>query len=250
MYDIEKLEKEWAAYNKKKKRPFYIFSIFIILSVASVFTLYFNDFLNGKVKDIFNSVTKEQMSHATTEHVASNESNQSVPEDKSETATSDTVKETVKVSKAPQIIIEEKPKPYDSAMKEPVLEEVESLDKEKRPNLFSHQEETSSKKMHLDILETSSVTAYKDVERRFYQTHDTDDSLFLAKSYFNRGEYKKAEYWALQTNKVDSSIEESWLLFAHAKAKLGQKNDAIKVLKSYIGKSNSLEARRLLEKIK
>ncbi|MBD3791755.1 MAG: CDC27 family protein [Campylobacterales bacterium] len=104
--------------------------------------------------------------------------------------------------------------------------------------------------MHLDILETSSVTAYKDVESRFYQTHDTDDSLFLAKSYFNRGEYKKAEYWALQTNKVDNTIEESWLLFAHAKAKLGQKQDAIKVLKSYIAKTNSIEAKRLLEQIK
>ncbi|UFH58604.1 CDC27 family protein [Sulfurovum mangrovi] len=250
MYDIEKLEKEWVAYNKKKKRPFYIFSVFIILCVASVLTLYFNDFLNGKVKDIFNSVTKEKMTHAPTEHVASIESNQSVTEEKSQTATPERVKQTLKVSKAPQIIIEEKPKPYDSAMKEPVLEEVESLDNVKKADLSSPQDESSSKKMHLDILETSSVTAYKDVERRFYQTHDADDSLFLAKSYFNRGEYKKAEYWALQTNKVDSSIEESWLLFAHAKAKLGQKNDAIKVLNSYIGKSNSLEARRLLEKIK
>ncbi|MFT7879833.1 MAG: CDC27 family protein [Sulfurimonas sp.] len=249
MYDIEKLEKDWVAYNKKKKRPFYIFSFFIILSVSLVLTVYFNDFLNGKLKGLFNSVTKDEVK-SITKVAPLKETNNSVLKKESSIAIDEFPEKPVKVAKSPQIIIEEKPKPYDIAIKEPVLEEVESLNKREKPTQSSQKKDSSSKKIHLDILETSSVTAYKDVERRFYQTHDTDDSLFLAKSYFNRGEYKKAEYWALQTNKVDNTIEESWLLFAHSKAKMGQKKDAIKVLKSYIGKSNSLEARRLLEKIK
>lgn len=249
MYDIENLEKDWAVYNKKKKRPFYIFSILIILCVSLVSTVYFNDSLSGKVKSVFNGMMHEQV-NATANHEPLKESNSTVLKEAPHISTVEAPKKTLKVDRPPQIIIEEMPRPYDSAMKEPVLEEVESLNKTENPNLLSHKVDSSSKKIHLDILETSSVTAYKDVERRFYQTHDTDDSLFLAKSYFNRGEYKKAEYWALQTNKVDNSIEESWLLFAHAKAKMGQKQDAIKVLRSYIGKSNSLEARRLLEKIK
>ena len=249
MYDIQKLEEDWAVYNKKKKRPIYIFSILIILFISLLSTVYFNDFLNAKLKNIFNTITKQQVNNIA-KYTPSKESNSSALKKESDRTLEEASKKPVKIAKSPEIIIEVKPKPYDSAMKEPVLEEVESLNKTKQPNLFSDKEDTPSKKIHLDILETSSVTAYKDVESRFYQTHDTDDSLFLAKSYFNRGEYKKAEYWALQTNKLDNTIEESWLIFAHAKAKMGERNDAIKVLQSYIGKSNSLEARRLLEKIK
>ena len=105
-------------------------------------------------------------------------------------------------------------------------------------------------KMHLNIIETTSLSAYKDVAKRFNQSHDTDDSLFLAKSYYRKGNYKKAEYWALQTNKVNENIEESWLIFAKSKVKLGRKNEAIRILTVYIKKSNSVEAKSLLDKIK
>jgi len=36
-----------------------------------------------------------------------------------------------------------------------------------------------------------------------------DDSLFLASNYYKKGAYKKAVYWALQTNKIDKNIEET-----------------------------------------
>ena len=104
--------------------------------------------------------------------------------------------------------------------------------------------------MHLNIVETSSVSAYKDVAKRFKQTHDTDDSLFLARSYYRKGNYKKAEYWSLQTNKINRNIEESWLIFAKSKVKLGRKNEAIDILTKYIKKSNSAEGKSLLNKIK
>lgn len=240
MYDIQKLEEEWSIYNRKRKRPLFITLFLLIVLGATVTTVYLNDSLRDKFKDIFDNNSKIIVSKDV----------QSVPSQEANISLQNEPEKPVQIIKAPKIIIEKEPNPYDRASNEPVLEDVESLARTEDINTFSQEDKTSSKKMHLDILETSSITAYKDVESRFYQTHDTDDSLFLAKSYFNRGEYKKAEYWALQTNKVDNSIEESWLLFAQAKAKLGQKEDAIKVLKSYINKSNSLEARRLLEKIK
>jgi len=240
MYDIEKLEKQWSNYNKKRKRPLYLALFLSILGVALAAGIYLNDTMRGHFANLFQ---KDSTVLASVEHanLPPKESNVSV--------VNEPVKREVKV-KTPQVVIEVEPKPYDVASEEPVLEPVESLAVTQESDGVSQKPETEHKKMHLDILETSSVTAYKDVESRFYQTHDTDDSLFLAKSYFNRGEYKKAEYWALQTNKVDNTIEESWLLFAHAKAKLGQKQDAIKVLKSYIAKTNSIEAKRLLEQIK
>jgi len=106
------------------------------------------------------------------------------------------------------------------------------------------------KKMHLNIVESSSVSAYKDVERRFYQSHDTDDSLFLAKSYFRKGNYNKSEFWALQTNKVNSNIEESWLIFAKSKVELGRTNEAIRILTNYVKRSHSSAANNLLNALK
>ncbi|MDM5271016.1 CDC27 family protein [Sulfurovum sp. zt1-1] len=250
MYDIDKLEKEWSVYNKKRKRPFYISLIFFALFVISISFVYFNESLNNKVKEMFNTMPKIQIS-SETNNVPSSESNISIVKEQEKLEKLEKTVSPVMITKtAPEIIVSEEPKPYDRASNEPVLEDVESLNNTNKANIFSQEEEASSKKMHLDILETSSVTAYKDVEQRFYQTHDTDDSLFLARSYFNRGEYKKAEYWALQTNKIDDTLEESWLLFAESKAKLGQRQDAIKVLQSYIRRSNSLQAKRLLEQIK
>jgi hypothetical protein len=76
--------------------------------------------------------------------------------------------------------------------------------------------EKPRKKMHLDIIQTTSAGAYKDVANRFKDTSDTDDSLFLARTYFDKGNNKKAIYWALQTNKINPNIEESWLIFASA----------------------------------
>jgi len=240
MYEIEQLEKQWSSYNKKRKRPLFIALFLCVVVVAMAVAVSLNDRLRHTLKQMFNDDLHVQVS-LVENHLAQEEENVSMNK-KDE--------KPVKIAEVPKMVIEMKPNPYDIASKEPVLEAVESLSAPEKTDSSLPIEGAADKKIHLDILETSSVTAYKDVESRFYQTHDIDDALFLAKSYFNRGEYKKAEYWALQTNKVDSNIEESWLLFAYAKAKLGQKQEAIKVLNAYIAKTNSIEAKRLLEQIK
>ena len=110
--------------------------------------------------------------------------------------------------------------------------------------------EKPRKKMHLEITEMSGERAYKDVKNRFSMAPDPDDSLFLARNYYKEGKYSKAAYWALQTNKLNGDIEESWLIFAKSKSKTGHKNEAIRVLSQYVAKSNSTEARKLLYKLK
>ena len=107
----------------------------------------------------------------------------------------------------------------------------------------------SKKKIHIEVTEISS-SSYKAVEERFADAPDSDDSLFLARGYYKRKNYRKAAYWALQTNKLDGGIEESWLIFARAKAKTGQKNEALRVLSEYVKKSNSSEAIKLLNTLK
>ena len=93
------------------------------------------------------------------------------------------------------------------------------------------------------------MTAYEDVEKRFAQSNDIDDALFLARSYYKKENYKKSESWAYEVNKLDSNLEEGLLIFIKSKVKLGRKNDALSILSNYLKKTNSIEAKNLLYKI-
>ena len=222
MYDIKPLEEEWKKYKKKKRKPWFIFvfSIFLILLVSLTF-------LNYKEIDFLKFYDKNKVELVT---------------NSSTTLLIDKALTTLEIKKSK--VAEIKPitvTSYENGSMEvvedlPISEDVEIIKKPRN-------------KIHINIIKTTSVSAYKDVEKRFTLSHDTDDSLFLAKSYYRKGNYKKAEYWALQTNKVNGNIEESWLIFAKSKVKLGHKNEAIRILTTYIKRSNSVEAKSLLYKI-
>jgi hypothetical protein len=218
MYDIKALEDEWKQYKKKKRRPLYLGALALLIVVgAGVFFL------------------GSQKYHFTLPKVGSFFSKEDLVEKDNDFLFDAPLKEVIEVQKVQ--------KPVEVKQEMPREEEVvETLPLGAIPQ--------EKKKIALNIVETSSVKAYTDVARRFKKLHDPDDSLFLAKSYYKKRAYKKAEYWALQTNSVNSNIEESWLIFAKAKAKRGRKKEAMRILKAYIKRSNSLEAKKLLRKIK
>jgi len=239
MYDIKPLEEEWKKYKKKKRRPWFvlIFSIFLILLISLTF-------LNYKEIDFIKFYDKSKVEIVT---------------NKSTTLLIDKALTTLEIKKSkaskvqqiteiePMVVTSNENGSIEIVEDLPISEDTEMI---KEPGIKIKTEEKPRKKMYLNIIETTSVSAYKDVAERFHQSHDTDDSLFLAKSYYRKGNYKKAEYWALQTNKVNENIEESWLIFVESKVKLGRKNEAINVLTAYIKRSNSAEAKSLLYKIK
>ncbi len=239
MYDIRPLEEEWKKYNKKKRRPWYALLFFILIILLLSLT-----FLNYKEIDFLEFYDKSKSETTINE---------------STTLLIDKALTTLETKRlnVSEVLQTTETKPMEVTSNEngsiEIIDELpisEDLKTVKKSKLNIEVEEKPRKKMHLDIIETSSVSAYKDVAKRFAQSHDTDDSLFLAKSYYRKGNYKKAEYWALQTNKVNDTIEESWLIFAKSKVKQGQKNEAISILTTYIKKSNSLQAKNLLYKIK
>ncbi len=235
MYDIKPLEEEWKKYRNKKLRPWYISSIVLILLI--VFIVLF--WSNGNAERILNfiahsfSILKQEENKAQlpNEH----EVKSSVLVDAALMRLE--IKEPVK-----KIIEEESEKPSDILVDVPILEEGEEVVEQEVPLV--------RQKIHLDIVETTGPTAYADVEKRFLQTRDIDDALFLANSYYNKGNYKKAEYWSMQANKLDGETEESLLIFVKSKIKLGYKNEGISILTSYVERSNSEEAKKLLHQIK
>jgi len=240
MYDIKLLEEEWKKYRKKKRKPWFVFlfSVFFLFLVSVGLLNYKeSDFFQYKFTLNDNNRSKTVIKTSTVLLPLLDKALTTLETKKAETAEPEPVT-VISHENGSDEIIEDMPIEEDATITEDQSEIIE--ENRERPH----------KKIHLDIIETTSVSAYKDVAKRFHESHDTDDSLFLAKSYYNRRNYKKAEYWALQTNKVNGNIEESWLIFAKAKVKLGRRNEAMRILKAYIRKSNSEQAERLLHKIK
>ena len=89
----------------------------------------------------------------------------------------------------------------------------------------------------------------ENIIRRFKKEKDPYDSLFLASTYYANGDYAKAHDWAVETNKI-ANIDESWMVLARAKYKLGEKEEAIELLRAFLKTQDSKKAAELLEKIK
>jgi hypothetical protein len=103
-------------------------------------------------------------------------------------------------------------------------------------------------KSHVSIT-PQDANDLQDVIKRFASNKNPALSLFLARRYYEMGDYQHAYDYALQTNELDNGIEASWLIFAKSLVKLDQKEQAIKVLTSYFNHSKSLRAKGLLEEI-
>ncbi|MDA3947149.1 MAG: hypothetical protein PF439_10780 [Helicobacteraceae bacterium] len=88
------------------------------------------------------------------------------------------------------------------------------------------------------------------VIRRFNNQANPALSLFIAKNYYDLGNYQESYNYALATNKLNPNIEDSILIFSRSLVKLGQKEKAIDTLESYIKKSGSYKAKMLLSEIK
>ncbi len=112
--------------------------------------------------------------------------------------------------------------------------------------------ESDSGTKHVDIRVSTRKThdTAEEIARRFQFNKNKDDALFLARYYYDKKQYKIALKWALETNKLDSDIEESWLIFGRAKAKLGMRTEAIRVLQAYTDRTGSVQAKKLLDVIR
>jgi len=107
-----------------------------------------------------------------------------------------------------------------------------------------------SRKLKKINMTTTSVNYIETIKKKFISTKKPREALLLAKAYYAKRDYIQAEEWALRANKLNNKLDESWLLFAKSKAKLGKRDEALKILVSYYRKSHSSSAKALIEKIK
>ena len=233
MYDIKYLEEQWNQYNKKRRRPFYIWSIVLLIIIGlSVLAFLNKEFILSKMETFSKTETIEKSVPLEATNIVFLDESIHILAQKSKLIKPKTIK---------KIVVNNNPMDTSD-----VFIDTNEVDSRRDTKI----ETKPRKKIHLEIIEMSGKSTYKDVKNRFSLAPDPDDSLYLARNYYKDGDYKKAAHWALQTNKLNGDLEESWLIFAKSKVKTGHKNEAIRVLSMYSKKSGSLKAEKLLKKLK
>jgi len=107
-------------------------------------------------------------------------------------------------------------------------------------------EQAPTVKQKVKLTQESNVATLIDIMKRFNESHDPNDSLFLAISYYEKKEYNKSLFWAIETNKITEEIEDSWIIMAKSKFYLGDKNEATRILRAYASKTGSKEALNII----
>ena len=105
------------------------------------------------------------------------------------------------------------------------------------------------KKGSINIERKDEENDIADVIKRFNINHNPALSLFIAKRYYQLGNWEQAYNFALMTNDINNNIEGSWIIFSKSLVKMNKKELAIETLKKYISFSSSSQAKQLLDEI-
>jgi len=98
-------------------------------------------------------------------------------------------------------------------------------------------------------IESQEINSISYLKEKFDTTHNIVFALMLAEEYYLSKNYLESNKWALIANNIDAENEKSWIWFAKSKVKLGQKEDAVLALKTYLKNTKSQAAQSLLNQI-
>ncbi|HUH43366.1 MAG TPA: hypothetical protein VLZ29_09615 [Sulfurimonas sp.] len=136
---------------------------------------------------------------------------------------------------------------------EPIIEEVKPKEQIIVNNKIESIEKTlpriEDKKTSINIERKDEERDIADVIKRFNINHNPALSLFIAKKYYQLGNYEQAYNYALMTNDINNNLEGSWIIFSKSLVKMNKKELAVETLRKYISYSNSSQAKQLLDEI-
>lgn len=117
------------------------------------------------------------------------------------------------------------------------------------PPVLSPVMKTSPNTKTSSINRDTEVFDIHEIEERFKSNSNPHLGLYIARYHYDHANYTEAYNYALKTNAINNTVEESWLIFAKSLVKLGKTDQAKKTLQQYISHSNSDNARNLLDSL-
>ena len=250
MLNIPDLEKRWLRYKIRSYLPATLVALFLIFGVI-IYTVL--DFTPQQKEDNTNVIAIQKKQILKPIEVKQIEQNRTIQQNNKTIALpkkvalpkkSDT--NTTILSPSMNFIntIE-----HSSTQTQPIISSTKKSHKVKK--VVKKQQKIIKQHPVSTITITKQDTA-KDIQnilKRFKEDRNPALSLFLAKKYYELGEYEQASKYALITNKLNKEIEDSWLIFAKALVKMHHKDKAINILRHYIKSSHSVNATVLLHDI-
>ncbi len=265
MLNIHDLERRWIKYTVKRYLPFVLSTIGILAII--IFSLLYLPKLGTQTENLATS-QKAPLQQTTISDTSRAQSSQNDPTNISIDVPKNTQVEAI-TTKQNSLILKPSLHFMDNienglssyVQEEYVAPQVQRNEFNNGPqyneNSFSPNEiipevtevQKDEKKLSLSITTEKNDSDLKDVIRRFKKNKNPALSLFIAKHYYDTGDYQKSYNYALMTNEIDKSIDASWIIFSKSLVKLGQQELAMNTLKSYLKTSKSSAAEVLLRKI-
>ena len=101
------------------------------------------------------------------------------------------------------------------------------------------------------IIKTTPLKVDKNsLEEKFYASNDILYSLKLAQNAYDNKRYDEAIKWALISNEIDKNSVKSWIIFAKANYKKGNKQDALIALENFNSRVSNPEVIATIKQMK
>lgn len=278
MLNINDLESRWFKYKLKSYFPYILASIFITLIIILSQFIKISNFVPTQDKKYANekettiietaSIPKATPTDSKPAEspikVASKQANISTTNDEKKTLLAPSLKfinniqeDAIIKNKHSVVTAKEPPKVFIEPQKTVAIKAVKKEVQEPQvivtQPIIEVESKVTSPAVKIDKkISITRETTHDDIDeviKRFNKNNNPALSLFIAKKYYELGDYHKAYNYALITNDINNDIEASWILFAKSLMKLGEEDMAKQTLTKYIKHSNSNRARLLLDQI-
>ena len=274
LQEIQRLEKLYEDYEKKNKNSFLkllshkklgllIITILLIAFIFGTF-LFFSNAKNKKETTNTPTLVEKNLTIQTDikeKNITFAETNVSknILEDGKQK--SEQAKERFESDKKQDELAEKIAKKLEQSIKLNEDNKEQTLDKKQRSgggwlklNIPTENEKIielePKAKPKIDIQISSENNEISMLKEDFNKNKNPEIALKIARKCYQDKRYSDTIKWALSANNLDSSIEESWVMFAKAKYMLKQKDDALRALEEYNKNKNKPEINELINKIK
>lgn len=248
MLNIPDLEKRWLRYKIRSFLPTTLLILFLIFS-AVLYTML--DFTSNEQKETIVKTVVPKAQLIKPIQIKSQEENSTVTK-KVAVPTKSKKQESNTTLLSPSMNFMTKFQSSPSQTQPRTISKTKTDGQAPKIYKTKHKELQQVRKLPVSTITITKQDTAKDIKnilKRFQEDKNPALSLFLAKKYYELGEYEKAAKYALITNKLNKEIEDSWLIFSKSLVKMHHKDKAISILRQYIKSSHSTNAAVLLHDI-